>query len=318
MKREVYREVLGLLSELPFGACPNVGMLRARYPGVAVETFISIYSQEVQYKVIKSNHIHKSRVEEYLARYMAGEDLLLLSAAINFPCCLLLRRMLESLLRVHKQSISDVLRNPSLLPTLLDVDDSCAGAQLRSLGDAPGPSSQATAGDGSAPLKPTVSAHFLARLQLDVTRSSLADCCYSPYADIAKQATGIEFELLLAEKLKAAGLDFFWTEDDLRNQGYYKTPDVRLQVPIAVRDKRAHPRGDGWRIVTWIDSKATFGDDRTHSKQYEEQYSTYVNRYGPGLIIYWFDFIEDLDSDAEVMIMNRFPDADELAQLTSF
>lgn len=107
------------------------------------------------------------------------------------------------------------------------------------------------------------------------------------------------------------------------------------QVPIAVRDKRAHPRGDGWRIVTWIDSKATFGDDRTHSKQYEEQYSTcagtsgslcwkpaigyfilcfamcspdsslsihllcsYVNRYGPGLIIYWFDFIEDLDSDA--------------------
>jgi len=102
---------------------------------VAAETFISIYSQEVQYKVIKSNHIHKCRVEEYLARwmskkkathfgccvrgcnnnthhyfiscsnhrYMAGEDLLLLSAAVNFPCCLLLRRMLESLLRVHKQ-----------------------------------------------------------------------------------------------------------------------------------------------------------------------------------------------------------------------
>ena len=41
---------------------------------------------------------------------------------------------------------------------------------------------------------------------------------------------GVEFELLLAEKLKAAGLDFFWTEDDLRTQGYYKTPDVRLQV----------------------------------------------------------------------------------------
>jgi len=34
---------------------------------------------------------------------MAGEDLLLLSTSINFPCSLLLRRMLESLLRVHKQ-----------------------------------------------------------------------------------------------------------------------------------------------------------------------------------------------------------------------
>jgi len=44
--------------------------------------------------------------------------------------------------------------------------------------------------------------------------------------------TGIEYELLLAEKLKAAGLDYFWTEDDLRSQGYYKTPDVRLQVRV--------------------------------------------------------------------------------------
>lgn len=33
---------------------------------------------------------------------MAGEDLLQLGANVNFPCCLLLRRMLESLLRVHK------------------------------------------------------------------------------------------------------------------------------------------------------------------------------------------------------------------------
>jgi len=37
-----------------------------------VETFISIYSQEVQYRVIKSNHVHKARVEEYLARW--GEE----------------------------------------------------------------------------------------------------------------------------------------------------------------------------------------------------------------------------------------------------
>ena len=155
MRRETYNEVLGLLSELPIGACPNVGLLRTRFPGwahanqharatehthththintnthiytqytrnthththatkhthhthththihththkhthtactrahirththtythahthiahrIAVETFISIYSQEVQYKVIKSNHIHKARVQEYLAR----------------------------------------------------------------------------------------------------------------------------------------------------------------------------------------------------------------------------------------------------------
>jgi hypothetical protein len=29
-----------------------------------------------------------------------------------------------------------------------------------------------------------------------------------------------------------------------------------------------------WHTVTWIDSKATFGDDRIHAKQLQEQYLT--------------------------------------------
>lgn len=39
----------------------------------------------------------------------------------------------------------------------------------------------------------------------------------------------MEHELLLAARLRAAGITF-WTEDDLRAQGMHKTPDVRLQV----------------------------------------------------------------------------------------
>lgn len=101
-----------------------------------------------------------------------------------------------------------------------------------------------------------------------------------------------------------------------------------MQVPIAVQG----------RIVNWIDSKATFGDDKTHrcgalelrthmrgpicfcsasdemrfdalmptphSKigtrfppcrdQALGQYQKYVNRFGPGLVIYWHGFIRDL------------------------
>ncbi len=44
---------------------------------------------------------------------------------------------------------------------------------------------------------------------------------------------------------------------------------------MAVRDRAT----GAWRTVCWIDSKATFGDDRVHARQSEEQYSAYVNRY---------------------------------------
>ena len=53
------------------------------------------------------------------------------------------------------------------------------------------------------------------------------------------------------------------------------------KVPIAV----------GGRIVHWIDSKATFGDEKSHNNQYMDQYQQYINRYGPGLVIYWFGFV---------------------------
>ena len=56
----------------------------------------------------------------------------------------------------------------------------------------------------------------------------------------------------------------FETEEQLRERGTSKTPDVLLSTPVAVQVKR--PAGittntqvdaddDGWRIVCWIDSK---------------------------------------------------------------
>lgn len=55
------------------------------------------------------------------------------------------------------QSIGDVLKSPELLPGLL--------------------------GDQFPP-------EFVRRLQREVTQCMLADCSYSPFSDIAKQATG--------------------------------------------------------------------------------------------------------------------------------
>lgn len=62
------------------------------------------------------------------------------------------------------------------------------------------------------------------------------------------------------------------------------------QVPIAVRC----PLSRRWHIVHWLDSKASFGDDRLHSQALEGQYRTYLNRYGSGAVIYWLGFVADL------------------------
>lgn len=62
-----------------------------------------------------------------------------------------------------------------------------------------------------------------------------------------------------------------------------------MQVPICIKGA-----GGQWHMVHWLDSKASFGDDRTHTQQMEGQYATYVNRYGPGCVIYWFGFIDGL------------------------
>ncbi len=43
-----------------------------------------------------------------------------------------------------------------------------------------------------------------------------------------------------------------------------------------------------WKIVCWIDSKALYGDVETHAKSVLPQVETYVHRFGPGMVLYWF------------------------------
>jgi hypothetical protein len=85
-----------------------------------------------------------------------------------------------------------------------------------------------------------------------------------------------------------------------------------------------------WHIVHWIDSKASFGDDRLHAQALEGQYRTYTNRYGSGAVIYWLGFVRDLaegggsgssgggggGSSGEVLLLAGFPPAGDVRVLT--
>ena len=48
----------------------------------------------------------------------------------------------------------------------------------------------------------------------------------------------------------------------------------------------------------------------------QEQFSKYVNRYGPGMVIYWFGFVDDLqDANSDLVLVDKFPSREDMTQL---
>ena len=78
---------------------------------------------------------------------------------------------------------------------------------------------------------------------------------------------GQEYELRLQRLVKDLNLAFH-DEEHLRQHGYDKTPDIKLEIPVAV---------DGF-VVNWIESKALFGDEEAHNAYFKDQYLSYWNR----------------------------------------
>ena len=121
------------------------------------------------------------------------------------------------------------------------------------------------------------------RLRQEVPQAVEADHFCGPHVDKLKHIAGLEYEELLAQKLRALGVPFL-TENELRKRGDARTPDAWLPVPRLVRGRGVH----------WIDSKATFGDAASHAEYCASQFSGYLHRFDAGLVIYWFGYEESV------------------------
>lgn len=82
------------------------------------------------------------------------------------------------------------------------------------------------------------------------------------------RSLGQQYEIELHREVVELGLAFR-DEEHLRKYGYDKTPDVKLEVPVAV---------NGF-VINWIESKALFGDADVHQDYMKNQYLCYWNRY---------------------------------------
>lgn len=121
---------------------------------------------------------------------------------------------------------------------------------------------------------------------------------------IAKSSSNFQ----LKKFAKDAGI-LYYDENDLRRTGFDKTPDLKLAVPCLFRG----------RIIHWIESKAVFADYKTHQKYIKEQLSSYSNRFGTGVVIYWHgyqDIVETCeDNNNLIIVMDSFPDVSEFELL---
>lgn len=48
----------------------------------------------------------------------------------------------------------------------------------------------------------------------------------------------------------------------------------------------------------------------------KDQFTKYVNRYGPGMVVYWFGFVDELQEEENSLILvDSFPSTEDIVQL---
>lgn len=159
----------------------------------------------------------------------------------------------------------------------------------------------------------------VALLRDNIKHCLMVDAEHSPAADGQRAELGNACEERIRRWLQLHDIPFL-EERQCRQQGAPKTPDFRLLFPIIVTygksPEEPSSSASSSFVICWIESKAMFGDPRTDAQYHDEQFVPYWTRFGPGLVLYWFDFVEDDDDDGEeqgkrIHRAARLPDAVE-------
>lgn len=239
------------------------------YPVDSLESFFrNLHTEYVKIAAYRlKNDIHR-----YLDGYREGQSLSTMARKANVPPYLLCRHMVQRIANLTLRKQGDETYNqkdPKKRLTLAMRDP------IGVLGD-------------HAIIRPEFGATEEAKITTQTTRLSrevaealALDPLTGPEQDRRRHFVGIEYEVVLEQQLNVLGIPFE-AEEQLREKGTAKTPDVLLLVPVAFQV------GSEWKIVNWIDSKALYGDVKNHQTSVLPQASSYLHRYGPGMILYWF------------------------------
>jgi hypothetical protein len=129
-----------------------------------------------------------------------------------------------------------------------------------------------------------------ARLRTEVEAVLAADMIYSPQGMELQRERGRKGEERLQRWLEKHGIGYR-TEKDLRGK-YAKTPDALLDEPIIFYGQK----------LTWIESKANFGDDVELRKNLKRQLGPYTELFGEGAVVYWYGYVDGAQSPAGILL----------------
>ncbi len=129
-----------------------------------------------------------------------------------------------------------------------------------------------------------------ARLRHDVEALLAHDMIYSPRGMELQRERGRQGEERMQRWLDKHGIGFR-TEKDLRGK-YAKTPDALLDQPIIFYGQK----------LTWIESKANFGDDVELRKNLRRQLGPYTELFGEGAVVYWYGYVDGAQSPDGILL----------------
>jgi len=134
-----------------------------------------------------------------------------------------------------------------------------------------------------------------ARLRKEINDAIEVDIIYSPRGEEIQRERGHLGERRLFDWLDRRGIRYM-TEKDLKKlKGQYtKTPDVLFMQPLVIDGKK----------VSWIESKANFGDTVEIRRNLRKQLIPYVKLFGHGIVVYWFGYVSDVEPPEGITLVD--------------
>jgi len=133
------------------------------------------------------------------------------------------------------------------------------------------------------------------RLKKELDQCVKEDFIYSPWAYDIQKKNGIDGEKKAADWLDKKGIKYM-TENDNKAVGHHrKTPDFLFDKPHDINGFKAN----------WIESKSMFGDDREVKRQNVKQFAPYLKYFGPGIVVYWYGFIDDITLGDKIKLVDE-------------